>query len=269
VPGKSNEALVEEGSDADVAQAVLDSYSDTAGFYGTTTASAFISGVAYSVSFTRVTRVRVEWAVTINTTGAETSLPDNAITVVIGALGIYTNTTLTRGLDVQPAEGAAAIRSALPVGSIPAAGLTITVAYFGGAFVGTPLVIGYRERARTDTEPQSAEILGTTTQPFNITAGDVLVLAVNGGSAQAVTFVVSDFAVISSATALEVATAINNRTSGIEAGTEQGALVLRSETTGATSSLQVLTSTAGLLLVLGISLGTVNGSDGDIAVTII
>jgi uncharacterized phage protein gp47/JayE len=271
VPGKSIESLVEEGSDADVAQTVLDAYSDSAGFYGTTTAEAFINGVSYSVSFTRVERVRVEWDVTINTAGAETTpLPDNAEAIVINALATYTNTTLTRGLDVQPAEGEAAIRSAFAAGSIPAAGLTILVGLYGGVLGAAAVPITYRQRARTDPEPQAAEILGTLTQLFNIVTGQVIVLAVNGGTAQAVVFVASDFVTVSAATALEVATAINNRTSGIVAGTEQGALVLSSETTGATSSLQILaTSTPALLVTLGLSTGIVFGSDGDIAVTIL
>lgn len=270
VPGKSIEALVEEGSDADVAQAVLDSYSDSAGFFGTTTADAFIDGVAYSVMFTRIERVRVEWLIAIDTTGAETELPDDAIAIVTDAIATYTNTTLTRGLDVVPEEGEAAVRSALPVGSIPTGGIVAEVGYYGGALAPVPLVITYRQRARTDPLPQAASVVGTLTQTFDIVVGQVLALAVNGGTVQDVTFVASDFAVVSAATTLEIATAINNRTSGIVAGTEQGALVLSSETVGSTSTLNIVaTSTPALLVTLGLSAGTTVGSDGDIAVTIV
>jgi hypothetical protein len=269
VPGKSIEALVEEGSDADVSQAVLDSYSDSAGFFGTTEGTAYIDGVAYTVYYTRIELVRVEWDIAI-TSGGETALPDNAVALVTDAVAEYTNTTLTRGLDVQPDEAEAAIRTVLPAGSIPAGSITVEVGLYGGSTAAAALPITYRQRAYTDPEPQSAEILGTNVQPFNLTVGNLLVLAVNGGSAQAVTFVVSDFAVVSAATALEIATAINNRTSGIFAGTEQGALVLRSETTGlATSSISITgSSTPALLTALGMSFSATTGSDGDIVVTI-
>jgi hypothetical protein len=270
VPGKSIEALVEDGSDADVAQAVLDTYSDSAGFFGTTTADAFIDGVAYSVSFTRIERIRVEWEITITTTGAETTpLPDDAEAIVTDVIDTYTNTTLTRGLDVQPNEGAAAIIAAFAPGSFPAGGVVAEVGYYGGALVATPLTITYRQRARTDPEPQAASVTGSATQTFDITVGQSIGLAVNGGTAQEVTFAASDFVIVSAATALEIATAINNRTSGITAGTEQGALVLSSETTGSSSALQILgISTPALLVTLGLSTGTVTGSDGDITVTI-
>lgn len=269
VPGKSIEALVDGGTDAAVAQAILDSYSDTAGVFGTTAATAFdANGFPVTIRFTRIANIFVEWDITIDTTGAETPLPDDAESVVQQALSAYTN-GLGFGLDVLPEEGESAIRSALPKGSIPQGNLTVLVGLKGGLLGGTPVIITSRQRARTDPEPQSAEVLGTGTQPFDITAGWLLALAVDGGSVQEVTFVVSDFQVISAATALELATAINNRTSGIVAGTEQGALIIRSATAGAASSINITpTSTNALLTELGMTTGIVNGSDGDVAVAI-
>lgn len=271
VDGKSIEALVESGTDAEVAQAVLDSYSDTAGFYGSTTAIAYdANDNEVTVRFTRIEYIEVVWEIAIVTTGAEVPLPDNPESVVQDALESYTN-GLAFGLDVLIEEGEAAIRSALPKGSIPAGGLTVEVGLKGGPPpAGATIAITSRQRARTDPESQSAEILGTAVQPFNIIAGQQLVLAVNGGTTQAVIFAVSDFAVISAATALELATAINNRTNGIVAGTQEGALLLRSETTGATSELEIHSSTsAPLLTTLGMTFTTVTGNDGDITVTII
>lgn len=271
VPGKSIEALVESGTDEAVAQAVYDSYSDTAGYFGSTSATAVdANGNDVTVLFTRIQSVLIVWDITIDTTAAEVALPDDAESVVETALTGYTN-GLAFGLDVQPEEGAAAIRSALPQGSIAEGNLTVLVGLKGGPPpAATTVPITSRQVARTDPEPQSAEVLGTNTQPFNIIAGQVLQLAVDGGTAQDVAFVVADFQVISAATALELATAINNRTSGITAGTEQGALVIRSDTTGATSSINIGTgSTVGLLTTLGLSFGTEFGSDGDITVTIV
>lgn len=271
VPGKSIEALVESGTDEEVAQAILDSYSDTAGFYGTTTATAYdANGTAVSVSFTRIEYIEIVWDVTLDTTGAETPLPDDAESLVQDSLAEYTN-GLAFGLDAQPEEGAAVIRDALPKGAIGAGLLTVLVGLRGGPPPSTtPIPITSRQRARTDPEPQSAEVLGTNTQTFNIVSGYVLQLAVDGGSAQDVTFVVSDFQFISAATALEIATAINNRTNGITAGTEGGAVIIRSDTTGASSSITIgAGSTLALLTVLGMSAGTTTGSDGDITVTIV
>ena len=270
VPGKSIEALVEEGTDDEVAQAILDGYSDTAGFFGSSSGTAYDpNGNAVTVAFTRIARIDVIWDVSIDTTGAETDLPDDAESIVQTALANYTNGLASR-LDVQPEEGKAAVRTALPKGSIPATGLTVLVALDGSVPAASPIVITSRQRARTNPEPQSAEIVGITTGPFNIVSAQVLQLAVDGGTAVDVTFTVADFQIISAASALEIATAINNRTNGIVAGSEQGALVLRSATTGATSSIQIgAGSTIGLLSTLGMSVSIVNGLDSDITVTIV
>jgi hypothetical protein len=269
VDGKAIEALVAGGTDEEIAQAIYDSYSDTAGFFGSTTALAVDpNGNEVPVRFTRIESILIEWDVSITTAGAEAELPDDAESIVQTALADYTN-GLAFGIDVQPEEGAAVIRESLPKGSIPPGGLTVDVGLKGGVLAAVPVVITSRQRARTDPEPQSAEVLGTNAQPFNIVAGQVLGLAVDNGTAQEVVFQVSDFAVISAATALELATAINSRTSGIVAGSQDGALVIRSETTGSSSSLEITTgSTAALLTTLGLSFTTVFGSDGDIAVTI-
>ena len=87
---------------------------------------------------------------------------------------------------------------------------------------------------------------------------------------QSVTMLVTDFQVISAATALEVATVINNRMTGFVAGAESGSLVIRSATTGTGASVNVGTgSSAPLLATLGISFGTVSGNAGYVTVTIV
>jgi hypothetical protein len=271
VSGKSIEVIVDQGTDAAVAQAVYDTYSDTAGFFGTTTAYAVDrNGNSVEVKFTRATRVDIEWDVTIDTTGAEVELPDNAVSLVQTALSNYTNIALIIGLDVVPEEGEAVVRNALPTGSIPAGNLTVEVGLKGGVLGSTTIPITSRERAYTNAAAQSATLTGTTSQPFNLFATYILQLAVNGGNMQEVIMEVTDFAVISAATAFEVATIINNRMSGLVAGSTNGSLTIRSSTTGSGSSVEVgVGSTPGLLTALGLSFGTEFGSDGDIAVTII
>lgn len=269
VPGKSIEALVESGTDADIAQAILDGYCDSTGFFGTTSAVAFDpNSNPVTVAFTRIARIDVIWVVAIDTTGAEVPLPDDAVSIVQTALADYTN-TLATGLDVQIGEGTAAARSALPDGSVPDGQITVLLALKGSAPAGANIIITSRQRARTNPEPQSGEVIAANTETYNIVSGQVLSLAADGGSAQDVTFEVTDFQFISAATALEVATAINNRTTDIVAGAQDGALTIRSETTGSASSIDILFgSTAALLIELGFVAGITFGSDSDITVTV-
>lgn len=278
VPGKSTEVVVDQGTDAAVAQAIYDSFSDTTGTVGSTSAVAFrrditgalILDAPVAVRFTRAARVLLEWEVRINPAGSEAPLPEDVVSIAQAAVVQYTNVALTIGLDAQPGEAAAAVRSALPVGSVPDGGLTVLVGVVGGPPPDiVPIVITSRQRARTDSAPQSASVVGLVA-PYNLTAGDVLVMAANGGSAQSVTMLVTDFQAISAATAIEVAAVINARMTGFVAGVEDGALLIRSAATGAASSVTInTTSTAALLAALGLSLGTVVGNDGYVSVVIV
>lgn len=279
VPGKSTEVIFDTGAIGEVAQAIYDAFSDTNDWYGFTTATAYRRDddgnldltQPVLVRLTQAERVLVLWDITINTAGAEVALPVDAVSLVQSALVTYTNTTLKIGRDVVPSEGAAVIRTALPVGTIPEGNLTVLVGLVGGPPpAATTIPITSRQRARTDSAAQSAEIVGTNVEPFNIVSGLVLQLAADGGTVQQVTMLVTDFQVISAATALEVATIINNRMTGFVAGSEAGALVIRSATAGAASSVNVgAGSSAGLLSTLGISFGAVSGNDGYVTVTIV
>jgi hypothetical protein len=280
VPGKHTEVIFDQGTVTAVAQAIYDSFSDTNLWFGTETAIAYqrdpftgeldlASPVV--VQLTPAERILVAWDVTINSAGAEVGLPDDVVSLVQSVLVAYSNVTLKIGLDVQPGEAAAAIREALPVGSIVDGNLTVLVGLVGGPPpAAVPIAITSRQRARTDSAAQAAEVLASNVETYNIFAGDVLSLAVNGGTAQAVTMLVTDFQVISAATALEIATIINTRMSGFVAGVEGGALVIRSGTTGATSSVNVLPlSSIALLGALGLAIGLTFGNDGYTTVTVI
>ena len=110
-------------------------------------------------------------------------------------------------------------------------------------------------------------MVGSQTQTFNLTAGWILDLSFDGAAVQTVAIAVQDYQVISAATALEIATAIQRQISQGIAGVDEGAITLTSQTAGGGSSIQVMgTSTGGLLAVLGLSVGTTLGSDGDVTV---
>ncbi len=279
VPGKSTEVIYDQGTDEDVAQAIYDSFSDTNMWYGLYAVTAYRRDADGNLDLnqpvtilqTRANRTLISWEVTIDSALSETTLPDDVVSIVQTALVTYTNTTLRIGLDVQPGEGAAAIRVALPVGSIVDGNLTVLAGIVGGPPpAGVPIALTSRERARTDAAPQAAEVIASNSQTYNIFAGDVLILAVDGGTAQQVTMLVTDFQVISAATALEVATVINTRMSGFVAGVEGGALVIRSGTTGASSSVGVLAGTSLTLLAsLGLAIATVTGNDGYVTVVVL
>lgn len=270
VPGKSIEALFEDGTNDEVAQVMYDYASDTAGFFGTTVGYATTPAGPLAIKITRVALVPIAWDIAITIAGAEVALPDDAVSLVQTALADYTNNQLARGLDVLPSEGAAVVRDALPKGSVPEGGLTVLVGVKGDILAATPVTITSRQRARTNAQPQAAEIVGLNSQPFNIVAGQVLQLVVDGGTPQSVTFGVADFQTISAATTLEVATAINSRTTGVVAGTRDGVLTLATEATGSGAEIEIGTaSTVALLGVLGFGFDSATGSNGDITVTVV
>jgi phage tail-like protein len=84
----------------------------------------------------------------------------------------------------------------------------------------------------TPRSPKPARLVGTLSQPFNLPPGSTFTLRRNHSNIQTVTFQATDFALPQSATAIEVATVLNTRLSGIRA-TVQPNQSLRLETTGA------------------------------------
>jgi hypothetical protein len=274
VPPKSNEAIVDGGSDEDVAAAVLISYSGTAGYYGST--EVFVSvdvempdgstiELSDTVKFTRVTRVPVIARYTISF-GNEDAAPDNVADLAKSVAANYINTA-GRGVDVIPTASAGAIIAALPALSEPT--IVGEVALMGGVLGSTTVPISSRERAIISPEPSPASVTSTNTETFNFDTSWTFTLAVDGGSPFELTFLSTDFLVVSAATALEIATAINRQTTALLAGVDQGAIVLQSITSGAESAIQVsVSSSAALLTELGFTVGTVFGSDGDIEVVV-
>lgn len=272
VPGKSIEAVVEGGTDLDVATACFRLYGGTAGFFGNTTVDVTenieqpdgtIVTLTKTVKFTRPELIPVVARYTV-TYGDASFAPDNAEDLVRAAAANYINNA-GRGVDVVPGASASAAEVTLPAASEPT--VVGEVAYKGDPLGFVSLPISVRQRATINPQPQSALVEGSVAEPFNFNVTWLLVLSIDGGSPVTVSFAATDFAVVSAATALEVATAIGNQVDGIVAGVDEGVVALETLTTGATSSIQVLgTSTGALLLTLGLSVGTTTGSDGDIEV---
>lgn len=271
VPGKFSEAIVDGGDQTTIFQTLLNVYGGTDGFAGTLTGQALDAfGKSRTVKYTPVDRVDVVLDITIDTTGAELELPDNAEDTTISVTAERVN-SLTEGADVQPDDIAGQIRAAFEGGTIPDGNILVLIGLKGGPPpVAAPFAITLRQRARTFASVQAAQVVGTQTQTFAFDVTWILGVAIDGGNVQLVTFSVGDFGTTAAATALEVATAINNGSTGLTAGSQNGAVTIASDTLGASSSVNITTNTsAGLLAALGFSLGAVFGSDGDIAVTII
>jgi hypothetical protein len=101
--------------------------------------------------------------------------------------------------------------------------------------------------------------LGTGTEPFTIGAAEQLDLDINGSGTQSFVFVGTE------TTAQNVADLINATASGFVASDVSGAVELRTDRRGTGASVEVLvSSTAGLLVELGLPVGTESGT-GDVA----
>lgn len=95
----------------------------------------------------------------------------------------------------------------------------------------------------------AATVTGTVTETFTLVDGNILLIQVDGGASQTVTFNTADFSDINAATAAEVAAVINVDTTGITAADVGGSVQLTSDTEGPTSSILVATgSTAAAAL---------------------
>lgn len=271
VPGKRVEAVIEGGTDDDIGQAIIDSYGGTDGLTGSTEVSvpdAF--GNPRIMRFTRLDRIDVIFKITVDTTGADSALPEDAASTMINVVADRTN-ALAEGVDVTPDDTEAVIRAAFESGAIPAGQVIVLIGLkSSGVVVPAPLVIQIRERARTTQGVQAGGVVGTETQTFGFIVTWQLQLNVDGGNVQQVTWAASDFADTGAATALEIATVINLQTTGLTSGSQNGALAFVSDTLGAASSITILpASTPALLTELGLTAGTFSGTDGDIEVTII
>lgn len=109
----------------------------------------------------------------------------------------------------------------------------------------------------TAASATAAAITGSQTAPFNIN-GETLLLKVDGGSEQTVTFATADPVSVDNAIG-----EINGQTTDLTASEDTGAVVLTSDTTGTSSTLEITGGTA--LTDLGFTLDQYdNGEDARI-----
>jgi hypothetical protein len=225
------------------------------------------TGGVFTAYYTQVETLRVQFRITLDTTGAEVSLDLDYEQRVINAVVAYAN-SLTRGLNVSPFVAASRAVSALTTGSVMDGGGE--VAFFGDPYQSTPLVVGSRQRAFTIGGPTAGETTGTQTETFNLTTGWTLNLSIDG-AAQVVYTVISDYPIVSAATAAQVATRLNEVLGDAATASDvNGRLKIASNSVGATSTVEVLaTSTGAFLTALGLFVGVYAGTDSDVEVVVI
>lgn len=276
VPAKSIESVVEGGSDDDVGLAILRSYNGTAGYAGTTTHTVTdtvtledgsTKTITETVAWSRIERIDILVDVSV-TVLDEDLLSADARALIYGAVADWMN-ALDAGIDVYPEAVESQIWDALPDGSV--SDVIALIAVKPGTPAGVPIALSIRQRARTNPEPQQAQVIGTTIAPFNLTAGWTLSLTFDALPPQVYTVNVGDFAVISAATAIELAAAISAQVNGGVAGVDEGALTLTSDTAGAASAVRIFGSgtTPAILTALGLTAGDTAGSDGDVTVVFV
>lgn len=265
VPAKHVEALISgTATPTAIADALLKYAAHDAGFYGTTTATGSYtlpSGtvITKDVAYTIPTAGRAFAQVTITHTGAPVDLPDDAEDTIAQTVADY-STGLRTGDTLLESGAASLLTQALPDQSQAAAPIVL----FGPSASGpwsTSYMPGYRQYPRVSNEPSAAEVGGTVSEPFAISAGWQLDLSIGGGPTQSVIF-----PLIAAGSAQDVVDEINAAgLTGVTASASGGTVVLTSTDAGATASIEIEgTSTAALLAALGYAAGTTYGLDTDI-----
>jgi flagellar hook protein FlgE len=106
-------------------------------------------------------------------------------------------------------------------------------------------------------QAQAAQVVTPGGEPFALTNGDQLVLSVDLGASQTITFTSSQFANIGAATAAEVVAAINSQLTGATASVGPGnTIVINTSSSGNASRIQVSSSPAALAIPIGTSTGS-------------
>ena len=263
VPAKSCEALVVGGSDQDVGDALFAVICADTGTYGNTTATVERpDGRDQDVMFSRIEAVQVYVFVTLTATGAEEDLPSDYEEQVQAAVAARA-ATLEPGQDLHSAWFYGAIVDALPTNSVVDVDVLFDIDS-GGPGAAT-LALTNRQMGLASGAATPGQVTGSIAEYFAITGGWQLVLAIDGGGDQTVTFAGSV-----GESAQEVVDEISAVLVGATASVVFGRVRVTSDTSGAASSVEVRpASTAGLLAVLGLAVGTSVGADNDVAVSVV
>lgn len=262
------EAVITGGTDQAIADTLYATYGDTTGFFGNTSFTVYdpTDNTPTVVKWSRITNYQVQADLVLQLAG-DTPLPEGAADTIIAAVANRINTN-GAGIDVDPGDLLAVAALSLPPGCVEPDDSTCEVAFKGGTFQTTPLVITHRENAFTSTLPSPATVTGTQVAPFDLTDGTSLVMEINDGPSFFLTVNVADYAVISAATITEVVEAFASQApDGLIVGSSGGALTFTTEDTGEDASVSIgLSSSLALLAALGFSVGTSTGTEPDITI---
>ena len=275
IPPKSIEAIVEGGDLQTILNTILKTYPGTAGYFGNTSGVASVTielpdgrtlTVTENVALTIPTDVPIEASYVITYGRPDLAPDDGGVQIALDVASSYINNA-PRGTDVLPSASASAIVAALPPASEPT--IAAKVALKGFPLDVVPIVITDRQKAKINPEPQPAEVTGTVNETFSFDVSWVLVLSIDNAAPVSVTFSTTDFEIVSQARALEVANVVARKVATANAGVDEGRVQIASKTSGAASSITLSpASSPALLLALGFVVGTTNGSDGDITVSV-
>lgn len=261
LPAHHVEALVQGGTNAAIAAALVASTSSVAGFFGNTLEVVTLSnGQTRDVYFTRPTAQRLFASVEVDTAGATSSLPADAEATLRAAL-VEWGAALKPRRPVTAASAERVLSPLLPETSF--SDVTVLLSLDGMTY-DTYAAPDPRSYGEISDEPSPAQVLGSVGEPYTLGAGWQLDLSINGGPTQSTVF----GAMGPGATAAAVAAVF--ALSGATASDGGGVLLLETDLTGATRSIEILgSSTGALLAALGLSVGTTTGRDSDITYTVV
>lgn len=129
------------------------------------------------------------------------------------------------------------------------------------------LVVDGAPAADAVFEGTPASLATTAPGPFVLTDGMELRLRVDGGTEQSIRFSAQDFVDLASATPSEVAAAINDQLVGGRATSENGAVVIASDTAGTSSRVQVTGGAANAALAFPAAAAAGSGNVGNLRAT--
>jgi flagellar hook-associated protein FlgK len=205
---------------------------------------------------------------------AELGLPfqPSAGRVIVNVVEEATGRVDQQELVVNPATMTMADFAGL-LDSVPH--LSVSVDSVGRLHINAEQGFGFEFSPRVDPNPNDAGTFGAAEAllvgdagPYALANGNQISIAVDGGAPQTVTFQNADFVDITKATAEEVAAVINAQVAGVTAATEGGRLIVRSNTGGAASSLQMADVSGSPTSQLGLSTALEVGSDHAVEVTL-
>lgn len=117
-----------------------------------------------------------------------------------------------------------------------------------------------------------ASVAGTAAGPFDFGTGGNFTIEVDGGSAQTIEFGEAQFLLLEYATLTEVVAAINSQLTGATASVDNNAILIESDTYGASSEIIVSNGTLTIVTLLGLGSGSSvsdTGTDADDAIVLI